>query len=86
MLATKDHFWYHILFVIAFFPCRVIWILFFLFVTLHLYANFQAVSAVCMETLNQNRFHLVVKQLVHFGKVPTPAVINAMEPVLSGEF
>ena len=37
-----------------------------------------------METLNQNRFHLVMKRLIHFGKISTPPVVNAMEPILSG--
>ena len=43
-----------------FFICRLIWILFVLFTSLHLFANYRAVSAVKMETFNQARLHLVI--------------------------
>ncbi|XP_026539248.1 RUS1 family protein C16orf58 homolog isoform X2 [Notechis scutatus] len=55
-----------------------------LFTILHLYANYQAVRAVCMETVNRARLHLVLQHYLKWGEVPGPAVINPQEPLLLG--
>lgn len=55
-----------------------------LFTVLHLYANYQAVRAVCMETLNRARLHLVWQHYLKWEEVPSPAVINPQEPLLLG--
>ncbi|XP_070585508.1 RUS family member 1 isoform X3 [Erythrolamprus reginae] len=55
-----------------------------LFTVLHLYANYQAVRAVCMETLNGARLHQVFQHYLKWEEVPGPAVINPQEPLLLG--
>lgn len=60
----------------------LIWLLFLMFTMLHLFANYQAVSVVSMETFNKNRLHLLMKGLLSTGSVSSPKVINSLEPVL----
>ncbi|XP_026567598.1 RUS1 family protein C16orf58 homolog isoform X3 [Pseudonaja textilis] len=60
------------------------YVLYALFTILHLYANYQAVRAVCMETVNRARLHLVLQHYLKWGEVPGPAVINPQEPLLLG--
>ncbi|XP_054849191.1 RUS family member 1 [Eublepharis macularius] len=55
-----------------------------LFTLLHLYANYRAVRAVCMETLNRARLRLVLHHFLRWGKVPGPALANPKEPLLLG--
>ncbi|KAL8176586.1 UNVERIFIED_CONTAM: hypothetical protein K2H54_036705 [Gekko kuhli] len=55
-----------------------------LFTVLHLYANYRAVRAVCMETLNRARLRLVLHHFLRWGKVPGPALANPKEPLLLG--
>ncbi|XP_061444808.1 RUS family member 1 isoform X3 [Rhineura floridana] len=55
-----------------------------LFTALHLYANYRAVRAVCMDTLNRARLRLVLRQFLQGGKVPGPALANPQEPLLLG--
>ncbi|XP_063157470.1 RUS family member 1 [Candoia aspera] len=55
-----------------------------LFTILHVYANYQAVRAVCMETLNHARLRLVLQHYLQWEEVPSPAVINPQEPLLLG--
>lgn len=38
-----------------------------------------------METFNQNRLHIVVKEYLKSGTVLPPKIANSKEPVLSGE-
>ncbi|MGH0172842.1 UNVERIFIED_CONTAM: hypothetical protein FKN15_074917 [Acipenser sinensis] len=56
--------------------------LYFLFTCLHLYANYQAVRSVVMETLNQARLSILTKQYLQEGRVLSPAAANHREPVL----
>jgi hypothetical protein len=56
--------------------------LFILFVIGHLVANYNAVKAVIMNTFNQNRFYILVKNYLNTGEILTPTVVNKMEPVL----
>lgn len=62
---------------------RLVWTLFILFTIFHLLANHRAVSVVAMETLNQNRLHLLVSSYFVTGTIPSVAEVNAREPILS---
>lgn len=64
--------------------CRLVWALYCIFTTLHLYSNYQAVAVVCMETVNMKRFHLIMEHLFSSGQLPFPPWVNKQEPVLSG--
>uniref|UniRef100_A0A8D0GWC7 RUS family member 1 n=1 Tax=Sphenodon punctatus TaxID=8508 RepID=A0A8D0GWC7_SPHPU len=55
-----------------------------LFTALHLYANYRAVRAVCMETLNYARLRLVLRHFLRHGEVPHPTHINPQEPLVPG--
>ncbi|XP_053116753.1 RUS family member 1 [Hemicordylus capensis] len=55
-----------------------------LFTVLHLYANYRAVRAICMETLNWARLRLVLCHFLRWEKVPDPALVNPQEPLLPG--
>lgn len=63
---------------------RLIWTLFAVFTCLHLFANYKAVSAVTMETLNQQRLHIVLNDFFSTGSISSPASVNAREPILGG--
>ena len=68
-----------------FFP-SLVWFLFVVFTVLHLYANYQAVSVLSMETFNKSRLHLFVREfLLTGGKIPTPQLVNSLEPLIRGE-
>ncbi|XP_033627878.1 RUS1 family protein C16orf58 homolog isoform X1 [Asterias rubens] len=60
------------------------WFLFFLFTFFHLYANYRAVTCVVMNTLNQARLHIIMKEYLttRFLHILSPAEANAREPVL----
>ncbi|XP_067883343.1 RUS1 family protein C16orf58 homolog isoform X2 [Heterodontus francisci] len=58
------------------------YLLYALFTSLHLYANYRAVSSVVMETLNQARFKLMVNDYLLTGSVPPPISINPRESLL----
>ncbi|KAH7702061.1 hypothetical protein AAVH_30793, partial [Aphelenchoides avenae] len=52
----------------------VVWVLFAMFTTLHLYANYRAVRTLWLDTLNRNRLQISLKyfleheKAIHFGK------------------
>ncbi|XP_031428380.1 RUS1 family protein C16orf58 homolog isoform X1 [Clupea harengus] len=56
-------------------------VLFFLFTTLHLFANYKAVRSVVMETLNEARLSIVLHQYLSDGRVLSPREANQREPV-----
>ncbi|XP_047656997.1 RUS1 family protein C16orf58 homolog [Tachysurus fulvidraco] len=56
-------------------------ILFFLFTTLHLVANYKAVRSVVMETLNEARLAIVLRRYLLDGQILSPAEANGREPV-----
>ncbi|XP_014346852.1 RUS1 family protein C16orf58 homolog isoform X1 [Latimeria chalumnae] len=60
------------------------YVLYLLFTTLHLYANYRAVRGVVMETLNQTRLNILTNHFLREGRVLTPARANPEEPVLPG--
>ena len=71
------------MFVVLLFPTtRLIWLLFIVFTALHLFANYRAVSVVCMETLNQARLHIAVHHYLSHGAIPSVAVVNSQEPIV----
>nr|XP_020014226.1 RUS1 family protein C16orf58 homolog isoform X2 [Castor canadensis] len=57
---------------------------FFLLTALHIYANYRAVRALVMETLNESRLQLVLKHFLQRGEVLDPASANQMEPLWTG--
>ncbi|KAJ8312647.1 hypothetical protein KUTeg_010020 [Tegillarca granosa] len=63
----------------------LIWSLFLLFTALHLYANYKAVTSVVMETFNQARLHIVVKEYLTSFTIPSVANVNYKEPVIWSE-
>ena len=65
-------------------PFRLIWTLFFIFTSLHLFANYRAVTCVAMETFNQTRLHSVVQFYLSSpdGSVLQVKDANRKEPVI----
>ncbi|XP_010615634.1 RUS1 family protein C16orf58 homolog [Fukomys damarensis] len=57
---------------------------FFLLTALHIYANYRAIRALVMETLNENRLRLVLKHFLQRGEVLDTASANQMEPLWTG--
>ncbi|XP_040828903.1 RUS family member 1 [Ochotona curzoniae] len=57
---------------------------FFFLTALHIYANYRAVRALVMETLNEGRLRLVVKHFLQRGEVLDPTSANQMEPLWTG--
>uniref|UniRef100_A0A671Y9X7 RUS family member 1 n=1 Tax=Sparus aurata TaxID=8175 RepID=A0A671Y9X7_SPAAU len=55
--------------------------LFFLFTTLHLFANYKAVRSVVMETFNEARLSIVLQQYLTDSRILSPAEANQREPV-----
>ncbi|KAM9305053.1 LOW QUALITY PROTEIN: RUS family member 1 [Gastrophryne carolinensis] len=62
----------------------VTYLLFVLLTSLHLYANYRAVRAVVMETLNQSRLSIVLGHFLQEGRILSPAEANVLEPLLPG--
>ncbi|KAL2100960.1 hypothetical protein ACEWY4_002721 [Coilia grayii] len=60
---------------------RLTFALFFLFTTLHLFANYKAVRSVVMETLNEARLSIVLHQYLSDERVLSPREANQREPV-----
>lgn len=63
---------------------RLTYTLYCFFTVLHLYANYRAVRAICMETFNRARLRLVLCHFLQSGKILEPAVANLREPLLLG--
>ncbi|XP_030880240.1 RUS1 family protein C16orf58 homolog [Leptonychotes weddellii] len=57
---------------------------FFFLTALHIYANYRAVRALVLETLNEGRLRLVLKHFLQRGEVLGPASANQMEPLWTG--
>ncbi|XP_010596843.1 RUS family member 1 isoform X2 [Loxodonta africana] len=54
---------------------------FFFLTALHIYANYRAVRALVMETLNEGRLWLILKHFLQKGEVLSPTSANQMEPL-----
>ncbi|XP_022249994.1 RUS1 family protein C16orf58-like isoform X2 [Limulus polyphemus] len=59
----------------------LIWTLFLLFTTIHLYANYCAVTAVVMETFNITRYQVVVSHYLKTGELLSVPKANSCESV-----
>ncbi|XP_019676210.1 RUS family member 1 isoform X3 [Neofelis nebulosa] len=57
---------------------------FFFLTALHIYANYRAVRALVIETLNEGRLRLVLKHFLQRGEVLGPTSANQMEPLWTG--
>nr|KAF6439886.1 hypothetical protein HJG63_001706 [Rousettus aegyptiacus] len=57
---------------------------FFLLTALHIYANYRAVRALVIETLNEGRLWLVLKHFLQRGEVLDPTSANKVEPLWTG--
>ncbi|XP_020501388.2 RUS1 family protein C16orf58 homolog [Labrus bergylta] len=55
--------------------------LFFLFTVLHLFANYKAVRSVVMETFNEARLSIVLRQYLRDKRILSPREANQREPV-----
>ncbi|GAA6229873.1 RUS1 family protein C16orf58 homolog [Lates japonicus] len=55
--------------------------LFFLFTTLHLFANYKAVRSVVMETFNEPRLSIVLQHYLSDKRILSPPEANRREPV-----
>ncbi|XP_064612528.1 RUS family member 1-like [Liolophura sinensis] len=62
----------------------LIWALFIIFTIVHLYANYSAVTSVVMETFNQARYHIIVKEYMVSREILSLREANYREPVLRG--
>ncbi|KAK3798382.1 hypothetical protein RRG08_063392 [Elysia crispata] len=60
----------------------VVWLLFVVFTSLHLFANYRAVRSVRMETLSQARLHHVARHYFVHQKVLDVPTANSLEPVI----
>ncbi|KAL5015975.1 hypothetical protein ScPMuIL_005564 [Solemya velum] len=60
----------------------IIWTLYVLFTFLHLYANYSAVTAVVMETLNMARLHILASHYFEDTTILPVSVVNYLEPVV----
>lgn len=47
----------------------------------HLYANYSAVKALCLDTLNEDRLALIIKNYMMNERIPEPQRINQEESV-----
>ena len=61
---------------------RLIWPLFILFVAGHLFANYNAVKSVIIQTFNRNRFHIITQAYFKQNVILLPYDCNRSEPVL----
>lgn len=57
---------------------------FFFLTALHIYANYRAVRALVIETLNEQRLWLVLRHFLQRGEVLGPTSANQMEPLWTG--
>lgn len=60
----------------------LIWPLFILFVTGHIFANYKAVKSLVIETFNFNRFGILARNYFENGIILDPKTVNNTEPVL----
>ncbi|XP_076626425.1 RUS family member 1 isoform X1 [Colletes latitarsis] len=61
---------------------RYVMELYLFLVVIHLYANYSAVKALCLNSLNEDRFALIVKSYFTNEIIPEPAEVNRNESVL----
>jgi len=50
-------------------------------VAVHLYANYSAVKALCLDTFNEDRLALIIKRYMLNEHIPKPLKVNKEESV-----
>ncbi|CAF3398341.1 unnamed protein product [Rotaria sp. Silwood1] len=60
----------------------LVWFLYFMLTTLHLYANYRAIRTLQLRTFNWNRFVLLCEYYFRNGQIQTIEYINRHEPIL----
>ncbi|UJR36503.1 hypothetical protein I4U23_029224 [Adineta vaga] len=60
----------------------VVWFLYCILTTLHLYANYRAIRTLQLRTFNWNRFVLICESYFHKEDIPTIEYVNRNEPIL----
>lgn len=60
----------------------IVWFLYFLLTTVHLYANYRAIRTLKLRTFNWNRFVLLCENYFSYGNIQTIEYINSREPIL----
>ena len=70
------------------FSFRIVWLLYCIFTIIHVFANYRAVRAVNMATLNQPRYHYVVQKYLLSDTTTTMDIkqANRREPVVLRKF
>jgi hypothetical protein len=61
----------------------LVWFLYFLLTTLHLYANYRAIRTLQLRTFNWNRFVLLCEDYFQHKQIQTIEYINRHEPILN---
>ena len=62
-----------------------VWLLFVLFTFVHLYANYKAVKALTMSSLNPARLNIIIKTYLDTRSVLHPDIVNRRESVFLGK-
>lgn len=60
------------------------WYIFFILTSVHLLANYLAVTSLVFSHLNNSRFAIVLKTYLRYDAVPNPYKVNEKEPVVLG--
>ena len=60
----------------------LVWSLYFLLTSLHLFANYRAIRTLRLRTFNWNRFVLLCQHYFRDGQIPSVEFINRKEPIL----
>lgn len=60
----------------------LVWALYFLLTFVHLYANYRAIRALRLRTLNWNRFVILCENYFQHGELRTVEYVNQHEPIL----
>jgi hypothetical protein len=61
----------------------IVWFLYFILTTLHLYANYRAIRTLQLRTFNWNRFVLLCENYFRQGDIQSIEYVNQHEPILS---
>ena len=64
--------------------CSIVWLMYVSLTAVHLFANYQAVTSVIMDTFNQSRLHIVISHWLSSQQVMSTSRANYQEPVFTG--
>ncbi|XP_026271477.1 RUS family member 1 [Frankliniella occidentalis] len=62
-----------------------VWLMFAIFTSMHIYANYRAVKALTISTLNTARLNIVIHTYLETGVVLDPDTVNQKEAVILGK-